>query len=422
MDPEIMRIAIQGLSAMVEGNNFDAHPCKKNGDYYTHFTVRMGHAEVLRNYINSDLIRKNLNIKNVNTGETPLMCACALGNLEIVTLLCNHPDVDVNLDNGHQISRTKYAVSNAAPLHVACAHGHLDIVKYLVEEAKADINLTTDMGTTPLIYTVSGEEKTPTSKLIPIIDYLVSRPGIKLDVTSLQGHTFLSAAIQRGDYDLVDHICDSVFAYEIPHNMGMNALINAISTGKMDMVRHFVEKIKVDLNRAAPDTPTPLCHAITRNKYFIVDYLLKHGADSNFYSPKEDKAPPLVKAIEYEYNDMAIRLLSYGADPDVEVDGGLTPFHLACKFNNIELVEYFMRRESANINHLDAEERSVVYHLVQNSDYLVRREDILNDLLSQGVKVSLPDPENITPVIREFLQMEWKIRMISRNHKTTQPR
>lgn len=403
MNLEIMRIVAQCLSTMVEGDNFDAHPCEMSGDYYTHFMVRIGHAEVFQNYINNDLIHKNLNVKNVNTGETPLMLACALGNLEIVTLLCNHPDVDVDLDNGHQISPTTYAVSNAAPLHVACAHGHLDIVKYLVEEAKANINLSTDMGTTPLIYTVSGNEETPIPKLIHIITYLVSRPGIDLEVTNVRGHTFLSAAVQRGDYDLINYICDCVLEYKIPHNMGMNAVINAIPTGRMDMLRHFVENFNVDLNKAAPGTPTPICYAITRNKCFIVSYFLNHGANPNFYSPEEDKAPPLIKAIEREYtNDVAIRLLRDGADPNIEVDGGLTPFHAACKASNFEMIDYLMNYTKANIHHLDSEGRSVIYYLVQESNNLEQRKKLLRNLITQGVNVVLPDPTHIESFVRDM--------------------
>ena len=371
----------------------------KNGDYFIHHMVKLGNAALIQRIM--DIGNANLNQKNSVYGFTPLMCACIMGNLDIVRLLCNHPTVQVNEMNDLHGGIAHFG-STATALHLACAAGHLDIVKYLVEEAGANINLTTEMGLdTPLTYMLSSDiQGTPISKWVEVIKYMTTRPGIDLSAKNFHGCTFLGTAVRKNIPQLVSRICTEVFDRKVPHDLGMNALNVAISLDQMDMIHYFVEEIKVDLNNASL-TPTPLYHAVCRDRCSIVTYLLEHNADPNLFG--EDEIPPLIRAIIRQYNNVAIRLLEGGADPNIEKPGdGSTPFHMACRVSNFKMIDYLMGQTDANIHHLDAEGRSVIYYLVQKSDHLEQRKELMRDLIAKGVRVVLPTSDRIDPMVRDM--------------------
>ena len=376
----------------------------KNGDYFIHHLVKVGNVALFKRIMNGDGV--NLNQKNSIYGFTPLMCACVLGKLDIVRLLCENPTVRVNELNDTRLNTAHFSSTTAA-LHLACAAGHLDIVKYLVEKAGADINLTTEMGRdTPLTYMINGNKNTSVPKLVEVLKYMVTRPGIDLSAKNFHQCTFLGAVVRKGSRELVTRICTEVLDRKVPHDLGMNALNAAISTDQMDMVRYFVEDVKVDLNDASAP-PTPLYHAVCRDRCSMVTYFLEHGADPNLYSHEGDEIPPLIRAIMRRCNNVAIRLLEGGADPNIEKPNDWsTPFHMACRVSNFKMIDYLMGQTDAKIDHLDVEGRSVIYYLVQKSDHLERRKELIRDLIARGVRVVLPAPDRIDPMVRdmEFLQ------------------
>lgn len=252
---DFKRDMVNFLKPYCDGKNVNAYH-DEVGNYFGHTLVHTNLPGVVRNMM--AVTNVDFSKKNVKNGATPLMHACDLGNLEIVKMLCNRPEVNVNQTSSLEpnVHQTQCILT---ALHLACAKGHLDVVKYLVEEAKADINLASrDRNVTPLMYTVYGEEKTPTSKIIEVIDYLASQPGIKFSTQNHWGRTFLSEAVANGAYDIVTHICKNVFSNNVPRFIGVNALHFAIICGQMYMVQYFVEEIGVNVNDDSENT-APLC-------------------------------------------------------------------------------------------------------------------------------------------------------------------
>ncbi len=76
---------------------------------------------------------------------SPLILACYIGKLEILTYLLSNDNININL----QSQPEKYS-----PLIIACYKGYYEIVKTLLE-MKADINLPNKIGQLPFIFPFS---------------------------------------------------------------------------------------------------------------------------------------------------------------------------------------------------------------------------------------------------------------------------
>lgn len=139
-----------------------------------------------------------------------------------------------------------------------------------------------------------------------------------------------------------------------------------------------------------------MCVAIKTNKCQIALYLLKHGADPNFFC-KED-VPPLNEAVGRGYNDVAIQLLKDGADPNLkEPTNGGTAFLGACYKGNFEMIDYLMNHTEANIHHIDDKGRNAINYLLVQSDHLEQRKTLMRDLHARGVQVSIPQTNPVHP-------------------------
>ena len=71
---------------------------------------------------------------------TPLQLACSKGHVAVLSLLLNHPGIDVN----------QASDLGATPLHLACQWGHTEVVKLLLRDPRIRINLTDTIGATPV--------------------------------------------------------------------------------------------------------------------------------------------------------------------------------------------------------------------------------------------------------------------------------
>ena len=73
---------------------------------------------------------------------SPLILACYIGKLEIITYLLTNEYIDINLQSKPE---------NYSPLIISCYKGYYEIVRILLE-MKADINLPNKNGQLPFIF------------------------------------------------------------------------------------------------------------------------------------------------------------------------------------------------------------------------------------------------------------------------------
>jgi ankyrin repeat protein len=133
-----------------------------------------------------------INTPDKKTGETPLLRACELGNLEIVESL---------LDYGADINISDYI--GKSPLLVACQHKNLEITKILLNRG-AQVNVATCTGTTPLILACEWGN-------VEVVNMILDR-GANVDRFDFLGSTALHFACRSDNVgvlkSLLDHKAD----------------------------------------------------------------------------------------------------------------------------------------------------------------------------------------------------------------------
>lgn len=111
--------------------------------------------------------------------KTPLMAACAHGNIHIASYLLQI-GADVNAKDNFKWS----------PLHHACHSGQVDLVQLLLERG-AEIDAQTINGGTPLMRAIESSRE-------PLVEFLISK-GAKVQLENKKGHTALDVAKAYAD-------------------------------------------------------------------------------------------------------------------------------------------------------------------------------------------------------------------------------
>jgi ankyrin repeat protein len=174
-------------------------------------------VELILKYVDPKCINMQCGVSssldhNVHRLYTPLMVACATGNLRIVTALlrnkaevnkCYHLKDEWSERRRYKLmghARYRYVVSHIAdthllsqltrsPLLIASEKGHCEIVKYLVAQ-KADVNLTDGYNTSPL-YSASKMGH------YDIVEFLLQN-GADVNIRNHLGYLPLYAASSSG--------------------------------------------------------------------------------------------------------------------------------------------------------------------------------------------------------------------------------
>ncbi len=233
------------------------------------------------------------------SGETPLMQASRIGNLETVrALLEGGADPNVQEKNGGQ---------NA--LMWAIAERHPAVTEELVRH-KADVNAHTKNGATALMFAARGD--------VDSARILLDGGANRDDAIPDWGGTALIIASTMGKTDIVQVLLDKGADPNVHDKNGFTALHAAVRDS--DYGEDLAQKV------AAVAT---------------VKVLLKHGADPNSRIHQEKQtvralnevsfegATPLALAAEVNNLDAVKALVEGGADPKIATAQGTTPLILS---------------------------------------------------------------------------------------------
>jgi ankyrin repeat protein len=203
------------------------------------------------------------------TGETPLMQAARVGNLESVKVLLEHGAAVDTRDREFQ----------QTALMVAIRANHPDVVKLLIER-RADVNATTRVGRTP-------------GWILPN-----SVPGF--------GH---GIGIVRGG------LPDRGSRYLTPG--GLSPLLYAARDGRLESAKLLVDA-GAQIEQKDPNGITPLLMSITNNHMNVARFLIERGADINvidWYG-----RTPLWAAVETRNMDVDNASFENGVDREPALD------------------------------------------------------------------------------------------------------
>lgn len=258
----------------------------------------------------------NINIKDPQSGESPLSLAVLKGHYQVAAILV---DRGANLEIQDSIGRS--------PLSKAAMCGAEDAVRLLLERG-ANPGSRDSAGQTPLFYAIEKGNEAVIRTLLEMDPNLCDcRDEFGRSPLMVATEETLSALLQViGDtrqhpevvfsgLDIVmKTICSS--GYELPHSKGQRLLLWAATHGHLDVIKAVMEKGISPLCRD-DSGKDPLTLAIKNRQVGVIKHFLNCGLDPN--SKNKAGYTPLSWAV-YSGDEATIQLLlGSGADHNTPI-------------------------------------------------------------------------------------------------------
>ncbi len=277
-----------------------------------HIASRHGHADVVTLLLKA---RADFAATTSNSGAVPLHLAAASPNAETVRAL---------IDAGADVN-AREAAWGQTPLTFAASAGRLEIVRLLLG-AGADPSVTAKVIDTA---EMERADQAANQRLVAVLNEFKEKAGGGADwlpkPNEVQGAIDFSREIQRKWPDVPDPACE---------NRGDPAA-SRFSRGALP------DRCKDAQDGEQTEAPkphrlsygewvghwggmTPLLHAVRQGHDAVVRALLDAGAGINQPSASDNTTPLLMAAVNGQF-DIALYLLSRGADPNVYSDAGTGP-------------------------------------------------------------------------------------------------
>ena len=187
------------------------------------------------------LIKEGVDVKKVidtSTGNTSLIIASRLGNLNITRLLV---EAEVDVDDEDASGKTA--------LLIASNNGHLDIVRLLIRHG-ADVNHQDVNQLSSLSLAILKSELNPNA--LDIVKELINA---KADVnhSDTRGVTALMYASFKGNIEIVKFLMEHDADMYLMDENGESAMILARRAGKDDIITYFVDLMKTPNTKTDDD-------------------------------------------------------------------------------------------------------------------------------------------------------------------------
>ncbi|XP_044582156.1 putative ankyrin repeat protein RF_0381 [Cotesia glomerata] len=224
------------------------------------------------------------------SSQTVLFAAVESGNLKIVKYLLEM-GADINATNNHQFC------GGWTALHIAIDLNNEEIVQHLLGNKHCDVNAKTDKGETPLHVAAAKDNVSVAKKLI--------KKNAKYDIFAKHG--FVS---------------------------GLTAYHVAVSENALEMVKYFLNVLKVEVNSKTEDGENALQLAGRAKSTEMINLLLDNGININHVNEQDSGQTALHIAIRLDDNELVDLLLRRGADVNIlSADGKTALYEAICKKN-----------------------------------------------------------------------------------------
>ena len=372
--------------------------------------------------------------------NTLLHCACSICSLELVRYLVVEKECNVN----------KVNAGGDLPLHLACRSRSLEIVKLVtIDIDKCNLTFKNNRGHTPLHIVCDdygqGERKAIAQHLVDIGCRPVDNPELFKDLD------ISLACVDENDFDSLlskiatkDNMKSSKERY---YSYYRSPLQLACDKGNLLAVRHFVEVLEcdfgtpyqgklpvhyaaahsvemvkcvikdADVNVADNDGNTPLHIACQSDKTGIVNFFSRKSVCDQSKLNKKQEYP---LHLSCKGSLETVKLLTITAEHLQQVSSsGLTPLHVACKFNKQDIVEYLLevvKEQKLDVNSIVA---SGTVHPLQLACETGNAQ-MVKCLKENGVDISekLPDGNTVLHIACSVGSLEMVKYLIDSGHDT----
>lgn len=331
-----------------------------------------GHITNGNTYAAKEIIRKvdNVDLQDEG-GQTALMCAAQLGNLDLVKELLQR-EADVRA-----MDEDKWT-----PLIFAAREGHLDIVKALIDKGSvidhADVN-----GWTALMWaSYKGHANV-------VIELLLR--GAQPNVQAHHGVTPIIWAAGRGHADVVKALLRQGAKVNSADKYGTTALVWAARKGHVDCVRALLEN-GANVDAAGMNSWTALIVASRGGFTEVVSILLEEQPNIN--AVDKDGLTSLGSAAKEGHKEVVELLLNAGAYVNIQDKQEDTVLIHAVKGGHLEVIRLLLQK-FADLD-IQGHDKKTALYWAADKGYV----DILEALLDCNPNTELPNKDSETPLIR----------------------
>ena len=203
----------------------------------------------------------NPNVIDID-GRQPLLWAASAGNTDSILALVNHGADITGCDK-----------DGLTALHCAASRGHHDCLNNLITLCGADLNKADKNGCTPLFYAVTLGHKNCTSTLLEL--------GAHKNVKDRKGRTPAHGGAAKGQLETILLLSKYKANLWIPNNKGNLPFHEAITSGRQDLVKYFIQSNEKAVNMESGSGKKPLHLAAAFNNPELSRILILNKAEVN---------------------------------------------------------------------------------------------------------------------------------------------
>ncbi|XP_048247424.1 ankyrin-3-like isoform X2 [Haliotis rufescens] len=321
---------------LLVSNECDQFDVSDNGGNILHAACLSNDAMLVKDI----LLRGVSDIESrVEDGATPVMLAAEKGHKEVFDLLVSEGcNLEVLDNDGCNI------------LHAACSSDNVKIVEDILSRKIAHINSRTSDGLTAVMMAAANGQK-------KVYD-LLARKGCDLSVVDAMGDNILHAACASDNVNFVNCILSRDLAdIESRGENGLTSVMEAAVNGQRKVFDLLVKK-GCDLS-VKDDQRNNILHAgSSGGNVKIVEYILSCGylmAHNMIHidSKNETDQTPVMTASMNGHKNVFQLLVNKGCNLSTVDDSGSNILHHACVGGNVQIVEYILLHNIADINSRD---------------------------------------------------------------------
>lgn len=224
-------------------------------------------------------------------------------------------------------------------LENAGCNTHVNVVRYILSQSKIVSN--------DIPYNAITKWKS-----VDLIRLVFENMGDEANIDYLTEY-----AMKKGRMDVIKHFVEKFGVDWGP--LSISPLWSACFYGQMEIVKYLIEQKNANINQSDRSQFSPLGIAVSRNQLRIAEYLLNKKCDIN--NPDHFHRNPMSIACRNGNLRMLKLLVKHGMVLDQPDNLGETPFSNAIKHGYLEIMKYLVETVKVDVNKPNRNNQSPLY-------------------------------------------------------------